>query len=232
MLNLDKKIETARKRIVNATGKNPDAVFIWIPKSAGTSLFNSLEALGCAKCHEMRRLPRAFGQKGLVTFGHMDYVRLVAEGHISREFDQQAKKFAIVRNPYERATSLYFYIRDQRRFFDQWHKTPSFEEFLELVHKGFHEPIGLYNVRGMSQANPQVTWMKGIEFEYVGRVENMEEAVESISAILGREIPAAKWLNRTEKPAGSELYDKRTRSLVDAIYDEDFDAFGYSRVTS
>lgn len=232
MLNLSSKLTTARRRIINTVGKNPDAVFIWIPKSAGTSLFNSLEALGCVKCKELWRIPRAFPQKGLVTFGHMDYARLVEESHVSSEFDARAKKFAIVRNPYDRAASLYFYIRDRHRHFELWHKTPSFEEFLELVQSGFHERIGLYNNIGMSQANPQVSWTRNVDLDVIGRVERMDEAVSSISALIGMEVPAAGWLNRTEKPTAADLFDKRTRALVDRIYDEDFETFGYARLAS
>lgn len=229
MVHIEGRIRSVKHRTINSIGLNRDAVFIWIPKSAGTSLYNSLEKLGCPKVKELRFIPKRFAQKGLVTFGHMDYLGLIEAGHVSREFDQRAKKFAIVRNPYDRATSVYFYIRDRHKHFALWHKTPSFEEFLELVEAGFHERIGLYNERGMSQANPQVAWTKGIALDYIGRVEAMGESIKAISDLLGKEIAEARWDNKGSKPPRAELYDKRTRYLVDKIYDEDFQTFNYSR---
>ena len=161
------------QRLTNQAGLNPDAVFVWIPKSAGTSVYNSLQKLGCPKLKTVNRIRRVFPQRGLVTFGHLDYNRLVTTGIVSKEFDRKAKKFTIVRDPYDRAISLYFYVMRRSKLFDNWHSLPSFEDFLELIESGFYDKIGLFNVQGLSQANPQVAWTKNISFDTIGRIENL-----------------------------------------------------------
>lgn len=213
----------------NTFGLTPDAVFIWIPKSAGTSLFDSLSKLGCVKCKSIRSLKRAFPQRGLVTFGHMDYVALLETGLVSADFDQRSKKFAIVRNPYERAVSLYFYIRDRHKHFEHWRKIPSFEEFLEIIAAGFYDRIGLYNVKGLSQANPQIEWTRGINLDYIGRVEDMVESTAAIGKLIDRHLPEPEWLNRGRTSASGDLLTKHARYLIDSIYDEDFEQFAYKK---
>jgi len=231
MLNLDGKLRSARHRLINQTGRNRDAVFIWIPKSAGTSVYESLDALGCAKIKDVGRLKRVFPQKGLVTFVHLDYAALRDAGLVTDAFDQNAVKFTITRNPYARAVSLYFYIRDRHKLFERWRCEPTFEDFLELIDRGFYDKIGIYNVRGMSQANPQVEWTRNIKLDYVGRMEELEDTMKEIGRLLGKDLPAVPWLNKGTgaKDKAEDVYDKRTRYLVDKIYEEDFDTFGYRR---
>lgn len=231
MPNLKGKVRSARHRLLNQSGRNRDAVFIWIPKSAGTSVYNSLDALGCAKIKDEGRLRRVFPQKGLVTFVHLDYAALREAKLVSDTFDESAVKFTITRDPYARAVSLYFYIRDRHKLFEQWHRQPSFEEFLELIDGGFYDRIGIYNVRGMSQANPQVEWTRKTKLDYVGKMEELDATMERISQLLQAELPPVPWLNKgsakSDKTQG--MFDRRTRYLVDKIYEEDFDTFGYER---
>lgn len=229
MLNAKAKMLSARQRLTNQFGDNPDAVFVWIPKSAGTSLYGSLAKLGCPKLKTEARIKRVFPQKGLVTFVHLDYRALVDAGLVSAAFDQRARKFTIVRDPYDRAVSLYFYILNRHRLFENWHVTPSFQDFLELIDKGFYDRIGIYNEIGMSQANPQVAWTRGITFDLVGRLETLDEAIRDIGTLLGKPLPAMEWLNKNEKKLPDGLFTKETIYLIDKIYDEDFSTFGYDR---
>ena len=227
--NLGATLRSTRSMAMNALGLTPDAVFIWIPKSAGTSLFDSLSDEGCQKLKSLELVKKRFSQRGLVTFGHMDYRGLIDAGYISSAFDERAKKFALTRDPYARAVSLYLYIRDRHKMFEGWRKTPSFREFLEMIDRGHYDSIGLYNVRGLSQANPQVAWTKGIVFDHLGRVESLEESLEAISRLLGKSLQSPKWLNKGSGEDSSNLLDRDTRYLIDKIYDEDFETFGYSK---
>ena len=232
MLNLPAKMKSARQRLINQSGRNVDAVFIWIPKSAGTSVYAALETLGCPKLNTEGRIRRVFPQKGLVTFSHLHYPELIEKGLVSQSYDRKAKKFTIVRDPYDRAISLYFYTRDRFRAFDNWHKTPTFHEYLELIDRGFYDKVGLYNAKGMSQANPQVAWTDGIELDFVGRMEALGEAMAGIEALLGRPLPELEWLNRGERASPDGLLDAAAIRLIDRIYEADFDRFGYARRTS
>ena len=128
----------------------PDAVFIWIPKSAGTSVH---AAIGARKRKTLRSIRFGFCQRGIVTFSHIAYAQLLESRLVSESFNSRAFKFAIVRDPYDRAVSLYVYLRDKAGI------VPVSWSFLDLmrhlVDKGI-SPIGLYNTFGLSQCNPQV----------------------------------------------------------------------------
>ena len=201
----------------------PNAVFIWIPKTAGTSMFASLAAAGCSKLKTPDLARHAFSGRGLVTFGHMDYRCLVDQGYIARDFDRTALKFAFVRNPFSRAVSLYYYVQ---KHLSNFRKQPTFEEFLELVEAGFIDQIGLYNVRNLSQCNPQFCWLAGIDAGFVGKVENIEEDFERLQTCLGVRLPRLAVHKRGA--LRGDVFNKRTKYLVERIYEQDFLQFGYS----
>jgi hypothetical protein len=131
--------------------------FIWIPKTAGTSVYKTL---GAVRRKALPRIKYRFANNGFYTFGHMDYAQLVAQGHVSKEYDKSAYKFAFVRNPYDRAVSLFFYLKKVGTISPD----ETFLSFcLKLDEKEF-EPIGLYNVSGLSQCNPQVRWLETLKW--------------------------------------------------------------------
>lgn len=140
---------------INAKIKeDSDLLFIWIPKAAGTTIFSALEdTTGMQK----RKKPTSFlsfPQKGAVTFGHVSYLSLLGIGAVSKRFHNSAYKFTVVRNPYERAVSLFNYFKQHGRI----EQTVGFNSFLDAVALD-RPPIGLYNVCGISQANPQADWV-------------------------------------------------------------------------
>lgn len=142
------------KRNYNLKGTN--LLFVWIPKTAGTTLFNTLrDALGMQKRQSIE-LFLSFPQRGAVTFGHVSYLDLLALGIVSKDFHESAYKFAFVRNPYDRAISLFNYFKEHERI----NRNRSFSAFLDDIHISC-PPIGMYNVCGISQANPQANWICG-----------------------------------------------------------------------
>ena len=48
---------------------------------------------------------------GNYTFGHQSLNQLVSHGFVSKVFANSAYKFAVTRCPYERAVSLYCYLK-------------------------------------------------------------------------------------------------------------------------
>ena len=77
----------------------PDAVFVWIPKAAGTSISTALASAtgSCLTLLSPGQVTACFPQRGLVTFGHQSYGQLVDEGYIDHEFDRRSFKFCFVR---------------------------------------------------------------------------------------------------------------------------------------
>lgn len=206
---------------VGARGQS-DGVFIWIPKTAGTSL---QQALGIRKHKSIHAVRNRFSQRGMVTFGHMHYPELVHSGLVSGQFDSRAFKFALVRNPYDRAVSLYRYLQSRRKISAQ----QPFLSFLRALHDEGIPPIGLYNSQGMSQCNPQIRWVENVALEYLGHLERLTAACAHLGHRMGipdLEVPHA---NSTVRRRTEEYYCPESRELVAWMYREDFAAFGYAR---
>ena len=198
----------------------PNAVFIWIPKTAGTSLWSILDA---PKLKNLRRVKCRFTGRGIVTFGHMDYSQLVKRGYIPRLFDDSAYKFAFVRNPYARTVSLYSYLKQIRIL-------PADESFLTFcrgLKENGCEPIGLYNTHGLSQCNPQVRWIENTEMSYIGKVESINNDAELVLRNLGLPNIGIPQLNVTDHPDFRGFYCSELKEIVEEFYAEDFRSFDY-----
>lgn len=216
-------LDSSRARLLKAylNSKNrPNVVFIWLPKTAGTSLHSLIDAPMILNLHDLKY---RFPNRGTVTFGHMDYAQLVADRYVSSSFNESSYKFAITRNPYARAVSLYFYLNVR-----EGQKTPSFREFcVRLMTEGV-SPIGLYNVQGLSQCNPQVRWIERVNLDYLGRVETLNEDVNHILERIRLPISGVPKKNTTKHKDYREYYCDESKRIVEEFYREDFEALDYS----
>lgn len=200
-----------------------NAVFLWIPKTGGTTLYSCLPA---PKLKTTSSIRRRFPQRGIVTFGHMDYRALLGEGYVSQHFDKSAFKFSFVRNPYERAVSLFFYLKRAGALGSE----ESFLSFCRHLVECGCEPIGLYNVRGLSQCNPQVRWIERLDMDFIGRVENLADDCQVIFSELGLGMPELPWLNVTNHEYNLwDAYCSESLDMVESYYAEDFEQFNYPR---
>lgn len=204
--------------------RHDDSLFIWIPKNAGTSVYTMLHAAGLLKLNTPRAV-RLFRNAGRVTFGHMKLGALVDSGMVSRDFIDRAFKFALTRDPYARAASLY---RVYSKRMANWHQMPTFCEFLRLIADGYYERIGLYNLRLFTACNPQVEWLRDAWPDRLYRMENLSEFVSDISERWGISPPDTVHANRTAQQVPYEL-GREERALIERIYAEDFATFGYAK---
>ena len=206
----------------------PNICFIWIPKTAGTSVFKWLHGqIGMRRYLRLDYVKGAFPNIGPATFGHMNYLGLLAEGLVKQEYNQSAFKFAFVRNPYSRAASLYYYLCRVGTL----DKNVSFKGFLQKVARGV-EPTGLYNVMGLSQCNPQVDWICDKEsrvwVDYLADMETFSNHINFLSEKLC--IPSNIYHeNQTVRIRTlSDLYaDTECIEFVKDIYRKDFEILGY-----
>ena len=203
----------------------PDAVFIHIPKTAGSSVFDVLHGFGALKYRYGSEVSRSFPQRGMVSFAHMDYAGLVQGGLVSPRFDRAAFKFTFVRNPYDRAVSLYLYLRR----LDLVPEETSFVEFLRELERDGCPRIGPYNYLGLSQCNPQVRWTEQVDMDFVGRFESLEEDFAELLTRLGLDPRPLPHRNPTTRRDDRTYLTEEARELVVRCYAEDFDAFGYER---
>lgn len=205
-----------------------DAVFIWIPKSAGSSIQRALSAHRCLILLEADEVQRYFPQKGFVTFGHMDYARLVAEALVSARFHEASFKFTFVRDPFSRAVSLYRYFQKMHRC--GINEQSTFLQFCQDLAGRVIDPIGLYNVQGWSQCQPQCRWLNHVQCDYVGRYESLQTDWQQICELLEIPVVPLPHVNKSRNSSIDDyrdLYCSETTDIVKSLYAEDFVAFGY-----
>ena len=238
-----------------------DILFIWIPKTAGTSMYNIFERYDCQRLIFPREYMK-FENGGFVSFTHFNIFSLLRQSIMSQEFFNKAFKFAFVRNPWDRLVSLYFYrIKKyeprfhtfenyvyymEKRFnskngllakvlneayerffhrFKRFHKNNRFFHFNKNI-----EPIGLYNVMGMNQANPQADWIVDqngqIIVDYLGRFENLVEDFNNLCDIIGisEKLPQ---LRTSQHRDYRTYYNDKTKRIVEEIYKKDIEIFNY-----
>jgi hypothetical protein len=209
--------------------KTPDMAFIWIPKTAGSSLFVWLNGeLGMLKLKEPEKY-RAFPGYGAVTFSHCHYLSLREAGYVSDAFHNRAFRFSVVRNPYWRAVSLYRYLKVHNIQYPH-----SFVEFLDEVYR-HRPPVGLYNVRGLSQCNPQMDWLQDADGQMVAdhiyRIDDLDQLQLDIAARFGpAKNPIPRRNTSRSQTSPLELLTKHSESvpLIKQIYSRDFDVLGFS----
>ena len=201
--------------------KNRNAVFIWIPKNAGTSIYKTLKKHGCLKAKKIPRVKYRFSQRGIVTFAHMDYSQLVNQGYVHEHFDKTAYKFCFSRNPYDRAISLYEYFKKDLP------EGTTFHDFIGTITKKGVQPIGLYNSVGFSSCNPQLRWIENVKIDFYGTYENLGQDFNFVLRSLGLpEVPLLH-LNKSKRSDYTDYYDFETKRRVEEFYKEDFDFFNY-----
>ena len=188
-------------------------------------MLSALEKHGCSKLKKVHFVKYYFPQQGMVTFGHMNYPELIKSGYVSREFDQTAYKFCFSRNPYDRAVSLFFYLKN----IDRVPQSMAFLEFCRQLHDKGCEDIGLYNLNGWSQCNPQVRWIESVKIDFIGRFESLENDFNRILNDLKLQPVELPHHNITNHKHYSSYYCKESREIIQNFYQEDFQFFGYDK---
>ena len=207
--------------------KTPDVVFIWIPKNSGSSVFVELKhKLGLQKIHRPNRFKR-FPSCGSVTPSHVSWRHLIEAGYVSQSYSDRAYKFAIVRNPYSRIVSLYNY---SRRY--GFSKAQTLPEFLDDIESRRY-PLGLYNQKGLSQANQQVDWILNEDgtllVDDLFRFEDLEALTSTLSQRFGVNFDFSRKFNASADKYSVEdlLLDKESLVRINSLYEDDFTNFGY-----
>lgn len=171
--------------------------FIHIPKTAGTSI--------CT----------AIGQRP----GHQ------RPGHHFLKVNQDAYVFSCIRNPYDRAVSIYYFLRD---------KAPHYKS--QIMVEG--ETVNTYWQERVSQntrlrfTQPQASWIQHIErIDKFIRFETLTDDWAEMQKAY--DLPDLQHHNantfRPSIPWQEELTDQAVAKIGE-LYSEDFERFGYDRL--
>ncbi len=180
-----------------------DYVFIHIPKCGGTSVERAL---------------------GLAVLNH-DTARERLQFIGERRWKKRLT-FSVVRNPYTRLASSFFYLHQ-----------PKLETIGELQDEFrfwlFRWQVARNDNVLPDALNTQAWWLSDETgkplVENICKIENINEDIKEIATALGREINVQRLKTNPLPIDYDDLYTPATREMVVDLYGEDFDRFGYER---
>lgn len=185
-----------------------NTIFIWIPKTAGTSFYSVLK-----EKLEMQLFTEnynKFENKGNVSFGHACIGSLMKANIIKPEYFKNAQPITVIRNPYQRFVSLYNDYKRTGRI------PPTFTQFdFANTLRTMKRKPGLYNSIEFSMCANQTDWLVG-DVSIV-KIENLAEAVYNN---FGAYLPT---LNCSE----DNVLDENCRDIVGELYNKDFCLLNY-----
>lgn len=190
--------------------KRTGILFLHIPKCAGVSVNNTLyRSLGAGH----KSLDKVFIGLGPIEFGNVF-------------------KFTIVRNPWDRLVSAYFFLRNggfgdrDRQFYHQ--NLAEFENFEEFVLNWLTpENIKRWNHFRL-QSDFLSTSNKEVDIDYLCFLESVDEDFQAI-------YDAKYWIdfkglvreNRSKHDDYRSYYTEETKNVVGKVYQKDIELFGY-----
>lgn len=188
-------------------------LFIHPPKTGGTSVQEWLlhNATSAKKCNNLR---------------HVSLETLVQRLNLEDPFS-----FATVRNPYSRVISAYFYdqeIAKSRADYLQSHpnqeggKHGTLEENLMLIEeysKGFRHYIETH-----MRLKPQIEYTEGVSL--ILKIEEVNQKFKIIQKLCQSKAPLPV-LNTSKHDHYTSYYDKKTKKLVNRLFINDINEWGY-----
>ena len=208
MLTLRQRLADLRDRGVYAGWPNENrAIFIHVPKTAGTSVTRRLYA------------------------GPSRHVRCVEYLRANPAKFEHFFKFAFVRNPWDRLVSSYEFLCHggmniaDAAFFAAY--VARYSDFRAFVLEG----LSLPEIRAWIHFRPQVDFVCDDagrnRMDVTGRFEHLAEDFALIASRLGRsgELPKT---NMSARADYRSYYNDETRAVVAKLYRADIAAFGYT----
>jgi len=204
----------------------PKVLFVWIPKTAGTSIYESMnDSLNMKRFLDLKSAQTNFTNLGSNTFGHISITYLLENEIISKKYYDKAFKFCICRNPYDRFVSLFYYMKRHKRVSEDIQMF----DFMKLITDGI-EPVGAYNFMGLSQCNKQVDWIRDVKLDAVFKFENLSEEILKLNDVTNKNI---ELLHKNKSKVRASDYrdelDTATIKLINEYYHEDFEKFEYPK---
>lgn len=209
---------------------NDKFVFIHIPKTAGASL-----TLALSKNYTLETISNDRTENKNFHSTAKDYIDL--------KLDYKNKfKFSIVRNPWDRATSWYFFrkniiISDLNRLKKGEtikrlkNNLANLSRELEVMEQGFNFWLKEYisqpwDYTWFSLSHDQSTWLDYMAFDKILKFENLKNDLENVSFLKNLNLPTLHESKNSNIDFKS-LYNSYSIDLIADIYKRDIEKFNY-----
>lgn len=209
------------------------AIFIHIPKTAGTTINNILGIKHIYKpCDKDFSMDILYGNTNELELDHLTAAQ--AKLFIPKQKWTSYRKFAVVRNPYDRMVSQFFYAKEKKdyRFIGNNH-FESFHDFLGRLDDIFEPYMEICSHIEKSHYIPQYKFVYGNDnkslLDIVLRFENLQYEITAngLDNILPSPSMQEKCM-RSHHGSKEIYYTRDLQNIVEKYYKYDFDVFQYS----
>ncbi len=147
-----------------------------------------------------------------------------------RDYFDQYFKFAIIRNPWDRLVSAFFYLdAGGSNRYDEAFRRQNLLRYGGDFTRFVRDMERLVNAKHFQ---PQCVWICDTEgyllADFVGRFETLDRDLETIGNRLNVSPARLPHRNRSEHRSYKEYFTEETRNLVGQLYAMDTKAFGYT----
>jgi hypothetical protein len=204
--------------------KRHNCIFVHIPKCGGSSL-ESLIWSAAERTPENLCKGMINGYYNPYQTGGLQHLKaLQIRQHVGDDVFDRSFKFAIIRNPFDKAVSQYLYMakRKDLRNFIGMSEDDDFLSYLKKTQRRSHiqweaQVSFLYDFRGRQLV------------DYVGRFEKLELAMAEISQRIGLDLGAPiPHLNRSlARGEYQNYYCEESKRMVEDFYRDDLEVFEY-----
>lgn len=134
-------------------------------------------------------------------------------------------KFTFVRNPWDRLVSCYLEkILQQRRWREIFGSSPSFADFVRIVHGIPDEKADMHY---RSQYLNLTDSFDKLVVDFVGRVETLHDDMKAVASVRSLDYSLGHFRKSNGRRTYREYYEKKTRDLAGERYAKDIKLFGY-----
>lgn len=199
-------------------------IFYRIPINASSSIYQHLGNFNLINKHEKKFRENVTGELYRNNFDST-HAKPNEVFQIFRHEMQNYKSFCVVRNPWERAVSMYeFAVREGLQDLYGITEKTTFERFCGIIHE--HR-----NDDNFIATNKQVQWTKGhYPPQKILRYETLQEDFAEMLQEFGAThiSPELPHLNKTEHSHYSDYYNTTTKQIIERVFEKDIDTFKYN----
>ncbi len=201
-------------------------IFIRIPKNASTSMYSHLGDLNLIKKHEKIFNDAMFKNKLYNKWFSPTYAK---PDEIFKFFGRMVRdymSFAIVRNPFDRAVSMFQFAKENK-LGDLYNHSSDivFEDFCEIMEENHTN-----NTKDFIGTHQQVEWINGaFQPNFILRFENLKnDFKEMLDACEIRHISSdIPHENSSKRSNYKDYYNSNAKKIIEKVFEKDIDTFKY-----
>ena len=201
-------------------------IFIRIPKNASTSMYSHLGDFNLIHKHEKIFHDSLFRNKIYRSWFSTSHAK---PDEIFKVFGRMVRdymSFAIVRNPFDRAVSMFQFAKENQLGDLYNHSNDiTFKNFCEIMQENHAN-----NTKDFIGIHQQVEWLNGaFQPNFILRFENLKnDFKEMLDACEIKHITAdIPHENSSKRSDYKDYYNSKTQKIIEKIFEKDIDTFKY-----